>query len=249
MKIFDVLKPGLALAMMASSLPAMASGVKALRPSDLLSSPATYLNREVEIEVVEPLYGPSNAKALAALEYGQVGILIPDSPGGELVLVPAAFRVEDPNRYRNKFDRVLVTPMKVRGQLISDDDLAKQTRRPKYVLRVSSIEPLTAPSPETLHSLAEIKSDPARWDRKTVSYEGIYQQGFEVSALDKEIWLQMAPQAQLINAPTPPDMKGGSYRVRVTGTLFAKPGAHYGHLGGYNYQLQASKVEFLGKVP
>ena len=40
--------------------------------------------------------------------------------------------------------------------------------------------------------------------------------------------------------------RGSSNHVRVTGILFSKPGASYGHLGGYRYELVASKVEYLG---
>jgi hypothetical protein len=225
-----------------------ATNTKILRPSDLLASPASYLNKEVEIEVVEALYGPSTPKALATLEYGQVQILIPDPSGAELTMVPAAFRVEDPNRYKNKFDRVLVSPLKVRGQFLSDDDLAKQSRRPRYVIRVASAEPLITTPPATLRSLSEVKADPSRWDRKPVIYEGVYEQRFEVSALDKEIWLAFKPQTEVLNKPTTPN-QWGAFRVRVTGILFAKPGAHYGHLGGYPYEILASKIEYLAKAP
>jgi hypothetical protein len=45
-----------------------------------------------------------------------------------------------------------------------------------------------------------------------------------------------------VNAPP---QRGGTHRVRVTGYLFTKPGAAYGHLGGYAYELVADKIEFL----
>ena len=220
---------------------------KALRPSDLLASPANYLNREVEIDVVEPLYGPSSPVALAAAQYGQVEIMIPDAHGAELDMVSASWKAGDPNRYRHKFDQVLVSPLKVRGQFLIDEELSQQYKKPRYVLRVSGFEPLALPAPQTLRSIAELKANPAHWDRKMVTYEGVFVQSFEVSSLDKEIWLSFRPKTEFLNQqPATPGKGGASYRVRVTGILFAKPGARYGHLGGYPYELVASKVEFLG---
>lgn len=217
-----------------------------LRPSDLLANPQKYLNQSVTIDVVEPLYGPATPAALAALEYGQVRIQIPDAMGGELALVPAAFQANDPNRYKKKFDRVLTEPLRVSGTFLRDDDLAKQSGRPAYVIRVASLEALTPPAPQTVASLEEIKADPARFDRKTVVYEGVYRHGFEISSLDGDIWLGTQPNAVIIGAPTAPPQGRAAYRVRATGTLFSKPGAHYGHLGGYSFQLIASKLEYLG---
>ncbi|HEX5033433.1 MAG TPA: hypothetical protein VFW62_03040 [bacterium] len=232
----------LAFLLAPASLPA---AEKPLRPSDLLAAPATYLNREVELEIVEPLYGPSSPTSLAAAQYGQVGISIPENPGAQLDLVAAGWKAEDPKRYRQKFDRVLISPLKARGQFLKDEELSQQYGRPRYVLRVSSFEPLVPPAPEALRSLDEVQADPARWNRKTVVYEGSYVQSFEVSSLDKEIWLSFRPQAEILHRPTEPPAKGGSYQVRVTGVLFAQAQAHYGHLGGYRYELLASKVEFL----
>ncbi|HEV8426551.1 MAG TPA: hypothetical protein VGQ41_01470 [Pyrinomonadaceae bacterium] len=215
-----------------------------LRPSELVENAKSYLNQTIDLEILEPLYGPSKPEDLARVEYGQVEIRIPEGMSGTLSLVPAAFKPTDPNRYRNKFDRVIESPVKVRGELLSDDEMSKATRRPAYVVRVLSMEPIVMGPPHRVASLNVIKSDPAQWDRKQIVYDGIYQTGFEVSALD-EIWLDLAPNAKIIK---PANVGEHANRVRVTGILFARPGAHYGHLGGYSFQLTASKIEYLEAV-
>jgi len=222
------------------------SADQVLRAGEVLKAPQNYLHRTIELEVVEPLYGPPTPQALATVEYGQVEIMIPDAMGSRLTLVPASFRLEDPNRYKHKFDRVIQAPVRVKGELLSDEDLAQQSHRPSYVLRVASIEPLVLPPPVKIQSLAQIKSDPARWDRKQITYEGVYENRFEVSALDREIWLSFQGNTDFVGRPS--EASGGKKtdRVRVTGILFSKPGSTYGHLGGYPFELLASKVEYLG---
>ena len=215
-----------------------------LRLSELIENANTYLNQTVDIEILEPLAGPRKPDELVRSEYGQVEVRMPEGMSGTLSLVPAAFKTTDPNRYRNKFDRVIESPVRVKGELLSDDEMSKSTRRPYYVVRVLSMEPIVMGPPDKIASLNVIKTDPAQWDRKQIVYEGIYKTGFEVSALD-EMWLETAPNTQII--------KQGSVglqanRVRVTGILFARPGAHYGHLGGYKFQLTASKIEYLEVV-
>ena len=215
-----------------------------MRPSELIANANTYLNQTVDIEILEPLYGPFNAEALVKAQYGQVEVRIPEGMSGTLSLVPAAFKATDPNRYRNKFDRVIESPVRVKGELLSDEEMSKATRRPVYVVRVLSMEPIVLGPPHKIASLNDLKSDPAQWDRKQIVYEGIYQTGFEVSALD-EIWLETAPNTQIIKQGS---VGSKANRVRVTGILFARPGAHYGHLGGYKFQLTASKIEYLEVV-
>ena len=171
-------------------------------------------------------------------------VSIPEGMNGTLSLVPAPFKATDPNRYRNKFDRVIESPVRVKGEMLSDDEISRSTHRPYYVIRVLSMEPIEMGPPHKIDSLNVIKNDPSQWDRKQIVYEGIYQTGFEVSALD-DIWLDTRPDTKIIKSG-----KVGSQanRVRVTGILFARPGAHYGHLGGYKFQLTASKIEYLGVV-
>lgn len=215
-----------------------------LRPSELIENASTYLNQTIDIEILEPLYGPSKPEDLVRAEYGQVEVRIPEGMSGTLSLVPATFKATDPNRYRNKFDRVLKSPIRVKGELLSDDEMSRATHRPFYVVRVLSVEPVEMGPPHRIASLNVIKTDPAQWDRKQILYEGIYQTGFEVSALD-EIWLDIGPNAEIIKAGS---VGLQANRVRVTGIVFARPGAHYGHLGGYRFQLTASKIEYLEVV-
>jgi hypothetical protein len=233
----------LVLVILSCGLPAQ-TRKNPLRPSELIENANTYLNQIVDLEILEPLYGPSNPEDLVRAEYGQVEVRIPEGMNGTLSLVPAAFKPTDPNRYHNKFDRVIESPVRVKGQMLSDDEMSKSTRRPYYVVRVLSMEPIVMGPPHKIASLNVIKTDPGQWDRKQILYEGIYQTGFEVSALD-EIWLDTAPNTKIIK---PGSVGSQANRVRVTGILFARPGAHYGHLGGYKFQLTASKIEYLEVV-
>ena len=211
-----------------------------LRPSDLIENANNFLNQTVELEIVEPLYGPSKPEDLARVEYGQVQVRIPEGGNGNLSLVPAAFKPTDPNRYRNKFDRVIESPIRVKGELLKDDEMSNATHSPVYVVRVLSIEPLVMGPPQKV-----TKADLAQSDRKQIEYEGTYQTGFEVSSLDGDIWLETAPNTKILKSG---NVGANANRVRVTGILFARPGARYGHLGGYKFQLTASKIEYLEAV-
>ena len=118
---------------------------------------------------------------------------------------------------------------------------ARHTLRPVYVVRVLSMEPIVMGPPHKIASLDVIKTDPAQWDRKQILYEGIYQTGFEVSVFDEK-WLEYYDWRECIKSSS---VGTKANRVRVTGIIFARPGAHYGHLGGYRFQLTASKIEYL----
>lgn len=85
-------------------------------------------------------------------------------------------------------------------------------------------------------------------DRRRIVYEGTYRSGSDVSALDGVIWLSISPDAEILGTPASRDEEKNLQRLRVTGILFSKPGARYGHLGGYPLQIQASKVEYLGEA-
>jgi len=216
---------------------------EALRPLDLLQQADRHLGKTVVMDIVEPLRGPATKEALARAEYGQVEVSIPEGHAATLSLVPGNFHPNDPARYRDKFDRVLTSPLRVRGELLRDEEMSKE-KRPAYVFRVVAVEPLTLGPPMAVGSLAEIAADPRRFDRKVIDYEGSYRHGFEVSALDKDIWLATDSGAAVLNKP-PASSAVTPRRVRVTGILFARPGAHYGHMGGYRYQLQATRLEYL----
>src|SRR5689334_3377380 len=84
----------------ASFAPAQTSST-ALRASDLLDHPERYLNHSVDVDIVEPLSGPTSAAQLAASEYGQVEVRVTDSADW-LYLVPTEFRPGDPNRFKHK---------------------------------------------------------------------------------------------------------------------------------------------------
>ncbi len=215
-----------------------------MRPLDLIEHADRHLGRTVAVDIVEPLRGPATKEALARSEYGQVEISIPEGGAASLALVPAHFHPNDPTRYREKFDQVLKSPLRVRGELMRDDEMSRE-KRPAYVFRVASSEPLTLEAPVAVRSLAEIAADAKRFDRRAIEYEGSYRQGFEVSALDKDIWLATSPATTVIGRPAGGSSAATPRRVRVTGILFARPNAHYGHLGGYRYQLQATHLEYL----
>jgi hypothetical protein len=186
---------------------------------------------------------------LAASTYGSVEIRVPEQMGAQLKLVPAAWAPGDPRRFEQKFDRVLPSPLRVHGVLLADDEMARDMRRPYWVIRVAHVEPLDLGAPERVPSLAAITADPARWDRKLVTYEGDYRYAFEVMALDGKIWLERGPGAVVVGAPVNQNKPTGTDHVRATGVLYAHPGAHYGHLGAYPFQLVASKLEYLGPTP
>ena len=63
-----------------------------------------------------------------------------------------------------------------------------------------------------------------------------------MSRLAGKIWLSTAPDAEI---DRPPAERGGRHRVRVVGVLFAREGAHYGHLGGYPLMLVATRIQYL----
>lgn len=211
-----------------------------LRPTELLVDAERFLGRGVEVDIVESLAGPATAERLATAEYGQVRVTIPDYGRAELSLVPATFRLDDPDRYRRRFDRVLAAPIRVRGELLEDAELRRGERR-SYVIRVEAIERLPLPAAIRVASVEELLADAARFDRATVEIEGTYETRFEVSALEKKIWLSTAPDARIVGSPARGATK---HRVRVVGTLFSKPGAHYGHLGGYPLMLVAREIEY-----
>src|SRR4030095_588617 len=96
-----------------------------LRPADLIAAPQKYFHQTVEVEIVDPLSGPPTPEALARAEYGKVSVDMPDARFVDFSLVPAAFRVEDPNRYKLKFDRVIQGPIRVKGEFLSDEEMSK----------------------------------------------------------------------------------------------------------------------------
>lgn len=212
-----------------------------LRPGELLAQAERWAGSVVEIEIVERLAGPPTLERLAKAEYGQVRVELPEGASSEISLVPPAFRLEDPARYRQRFDRVLVAPLRVRGELLEDRELRRGAHR-SYVIRVERAEVLPSAPPIRVGSVAELRADRTRFDRATIQIEGSYVSAFEKSALENEIWLSQAAGARIVGEPR---RDGKAQQVRVVGVLFAAPGAHYGHLGGYAFELSAREIEYL----
>ena len=59
-----------------------------------MEKPDNYLNQTVDVEILEPLYGPSRPEDLARAEYGQVEVRFPEGMSETLSLVPAAFKAK-----------------------------------------------------------------------------------------------------------------------------------------------------------
>jgi hypothetical protein len=212
-----------------------------LRPLDVLAD-STLVGKNVEVDVVEPLAGPTTAEQLARSEYGQLEVRIPEGGAGELALVPASWTPDDANRFRRKFDRLLIAPLRVRGTLLRDAPMSDASHHPYLVLRVASAEPLDLGPSEPFTDISRVAAEPARWDRRSIRYEGDLRSGFELSTLDGKIWLELAPGATVLHAPS---ATTGAHRVRASGVLFARPGARYGHLGSCAYLLLAHRLEYI----
>jgi hypothetical protein len=198
----------------------------------------------VKVFIVEPLRGPESKQALAETTYGQVEIAIPGDSGTDLVLVPKDYKPGDSSRYMHKFDRLLTSPLRVEGEFLRDDEMSTPSR-PKYVLRVASLEEVPVEAPVALPALTEVAAHPELWDRKMVSYEGTWEIGFEVSRLDKLIWLSNDPHLVTKGKQTATGPDVTSHHVRVKGRLFVKKGARYGHMGGGSMELFTTEMEFL----
>lgn len=216
---------------------------------ELIGHPEKYLGQVVTLEIVEPLNGPATLQAMATLEYPKYEIELPNARGrAELSLVTPAFQLQDPNRYKKKFDKVVESPLRATGEFLQDAEMTTALRRPVYVVRLNSWEPLAKAAPVKISSLAELESDPSKWDRQRVVYEGVYENRFEASSLDGKIWLSFGRGVQVSNPPAEAPHGPVKNRVRATGLLFAKPGQTYGHLGGYSFELIADKVEYLNPL-
>ena len=217
-----------------------AAALAALRPGDLVENPAAHLGKTVEVDIVEPLIGPATAAQLATAEYGQVRVDSPDARDADLSLVPTTFRLDDADRYRKRFDRVLLPPRRVRGEFL--EDRGQGGSRRSFVIRVLLADPLPRSEPIRVSSVADLLRDPERFDRATIEIEGELETRFEVSAFEQVVWLTRFRDARVHGASEKP---GGKRRVRVVGVLFAKKGARYGHLGGYALQLVAARIDYL----
>ncbi|MFZ1654763.1 MAG: hypothetical protein WBO92_00080 [Candidatus Moraniibacteriota bacterium] len=215
------------------------------------------------IEIIDymdtgPLPSPNGTKKYT--EY--IKILSPDYVRG-LDLVYPPFTTDDPARYAR------VAPLyrgeqrvSIKGKFVID--LMKTPTRPieNDVIVVDHFDILPFPEPEKGVITKEIFSQMiedgsiASLNRKRITYEGEYGSGFEVSLLDKLIWVNFI-ETEMGNAVdelerfmrTHSEMKKEDgqmkSKVRVTGVLYATPGQRYGHLGRTLYQMMVDTVVFL----
>jgi hypothetical protein len=197
----------------------------AARPGEILEHPEKYAGHAVDLTVVEPLRGPATDDQRTRADYGYYEVTVPEGPNGTLDLVPEEFRLEDEARYRARFEHVVAPPLRIRGEVLHDPGMPT----PTYVVRVHSVMPIQFGPPVHI-SAATGLGDDGHFDRRLVEIEGEYRQAFEVSAIGKDIWVSTGNyRPGAIGAPASP--------ASHVGVLFAKKGAHYGHLGGYRYEL------------
>jgi hypothetical protein len=225
---------------------AVASSIDAAEPArirsiDLLDAPKRFVNQPLDVEIVEPISGYADPS------YGQLCVEIPEAGSCALALVTAAFKPNDPDRYKHRFDLKITAPVRVRGELLSDDDLTRQTHQPAYVIRVSSVEAIPPQPPERVASVTELLEHREHFDRRNIVIEGIWETGFEKSTFDEQVWLGSERGTEIVGVSSSATGRGiAQNRVRVTGLLFARPNARYGHLGSAKMELRASKIEYLG---
>jgi hypothetical protein len=225
----------------AVALPIQSASPPRLHSIDLLDAPKRFVNQTLDVDIVEPISGYADPT------YGQLCVEIPEAGSCELALVTPAFKPNDPDRYKHRFDQKLTAPVHVRGEFLSDDDLARQTHLPAYVIRVSSAEAIPTQPPEPVASVSELLEHREHFDRRNVVIEGTWETGFEKSTLDEQVWLSSERGAEVVGTASPATGRGiARNRVRVIGLLFARPNARYGHLGSAKMELRASRIEYLG---
>jgi hypothetical protein len=140
------------------------------------------------------------------------------------MLVPERFRLTDPKRHQLKFDRVLTSPLHVRGEVIVDRFRADQSER--LAVRVIEARPLALGTPLTITPAEAVTG---AFDHRLVALIGKVDSGFEQSSIGG-VWFG-----------------GGRYRAGTfgqasredvhVGILFSRKGGGYGHLGRYAAEL------------
>lgn len=211
-----------------------------LTTAELLKTPDRYLGKTVDVQIAERLW-PSTPEAQTSPSSGSIQVLNADLDAKVLRLVTSIYRQDNPDRFRDKFDRVMIPPLRVKGEFLLDREMTESSHLPYYVIRVLSWEGAPVQAPVAL-TLSQIKVDPAKWDRKRVIYEGVHSEGFELSVLDQEIWLDVTNETLIEGKPVPQE---GCCQVRVTGTLFSNPSRRYGHINHYPFAIEAAKLEYL----
>ena len=220
-----------------------ASSASVVRPMDIFASPASFVNKTIVVDVVEPLRKQSSLDLARDGLAAELEVQVPDGQGNRLVLVPAGYRQGDAvYNNKNTFDHKLRSPIRITGQLLSDPARATAEDAPGfYELRVTGETTIAEGAPKPL-DLAQAKAHPADWDRQYVVYQGILTEQFENVSIDGDIWYGEAPDVQ----------KNGLVAagpVRVTGYFYSHPGRRYGHMGMRPFELVASRVEAVAASP
>ena len=116
-------------------------------------------------------------------------------------------------------------------------------------------------------TLAELTSDPVRYNGKEINVEGFYFGGFEVQVIAERleysgyaeghlvpkgemIWVEGGIPVDVYNEFPTQDMMGPTERygkVRISGKF--EYGGKYGHLGEWDLRISPAKVEILEWFP
>lgn len=186
-----------------------------------MDAPEKYRGRTVSVDIVEPIFWSSNG----------VAVEIPEHP--YRLALALNLKMDTPP---------LVAPMRVRGVF----DRCSPSSDSCYVIREGSIDRLPS-STEPAPPIDVMLANRAQWDRRRVSYEGEWLDGFETSVLDRHIWLSLMTRlpASVRSLPDLPPGEARRFRVRVEGVFLSHASAVYGHMGHYPAELFASKIELL----
>lgn len=229
--------------------------------ADLRTNRTKYNGKHIEIaDFIDtgPLPLPDGTKKY--MEY--IKIESPDySQGIDLVRPP--FVADDSNRYI-RFGPLYrgVQKAKIKGKFVID--LMKTPTRPieNDVIVVDNLEVLPYPEAEKRVVNQEILSQMEKdgsisaLNQKRIVYEGEYSAGFELSTLDKKIWVYaintengdaQTALSKYIDEYRTKNAKTGniSTRVRMTGIFHVATVGRYGHLGYAPYLLMADTITFL----
>jgi hypothetical protein len=187
----------------------------------------------IDVDLLEDLDGPATEEERKRALRGAYTVC--GHGGHDIDLVPS------------KFDQVLAPPVRVHGRFVYEGDPRVAAfydtmcagwgdcmdeplcrKRPRYVLVVERVVALDLGRPIQIASFEALGSD-GLYDRKLVEVEGSIESGFEVHRIGP-MWVSYARfRSGAIPQPSGPG--------RFVGILHAKPGARYGHMGGYEYEL------------
>lgn len=134
-------------------------------------------------------------------------------------------------------------PIRVRGVLRRDAAREARSGRTWRLIEVSAIETLEYPAPAEPGGVAAVIADPVTWHGRYVTVDGTWVVGFEASYLDKELWLDFYPDAE-IRCDPPGLVEYQPVKVRATGYIYTE-GGHYGHLGMAKAKIRATELVYL----